>query len=52
MFRARIQVASYPRHFRPPTHITKYEGETNPEHWLEDYCLAMRARGSDNDFVV
>jgi hypothetical protein len=33
-------------------HISKYGGETNLDHWLEDYCLTMRAEGSDDDFVV
>jgi hypothetical protein len=36
----------------PPTHISKYDGETNLDHWLEDYHLAVKARGSDDDFVV
>jgi hypothetical protein len=26
-------------------HISTYDGETNPDHWLEDYRLAMRAEG-------
>jgi hypothetical protein len=33
-------------------HISKYDGETNPEHWLEDYRLTMKARGSDDDFTI
>jgi hypothetical protein len=33
-------------------HISKYDGETDPDHWLEDYCLAMKARGFDNDFSI
>jgi hypothetical protein len=33
-------------------HISKYDGETNPDHWLEDYCLTMRAGGWDDDFAV
>ena len=28
-----------------------YDGETNLDHWLEDYCLAMKVKGSDNDFA-
>jgi hypothetical protein len=50
-FRAAIWAAPYPRWFRPPTHISKYNGETNIDRWLEDYCLAMRAGGSDDDFT-
>jgi hypothetical protein len=33
-------------------HIAKYDGETNLDHWLEDYRLAMRARGSNDDFIM
>jgi hypothetical protein len=33
-------------------HISKYDGETNPDHWLKDYRLTMRARGSNNDFSI
>jgi hypothetical protein len=29
-----------------------YDGETNPDHWLEDYCLTLKAWGSDNDFTI
>ena len=32
-----IHAAPYPRRFRPPTHISKYDGETKLDHWLEDY---------------
>ena len=52
VFGAAIRVAPYPRRFRPSTYISKYDGETNPDHWLEDYCLAMKARGSDDDFTI
>jgi hypothetical protein len=44
-FRARIRATSYPRRFRPSMHISMYDGKTNPDHWLEDYLLAMRAEG-------
>ena len=47
-----IQAAFYPRRFKSPTHITNYDGETNPDHWLEGYRLTMRAEGSDDDFAV
>jgi hypothetical protein len=33
-------------------HIPKYDGETNPDHWLEDYRFTMRAEGSDDDFTI
>jgi hypothetical protein len=44
-FRAAIRAVPYPRRFRPPTHIFKYDSETNLNHWLEDYRLAMKAEG-------
>ena len=33
-------------------HISKYDGKTNPDHWLEDYRLAMKAEGLDDDFTI
>jgi hypothetical protein len=52
MFKAAIRVAPYPRRFHPPTHISKYDSEANPDYWLEDYHLAMKVGGSDDDFAV
>lgn len=34
------------------SHIVKYNGETNPDHWLEDYRLMKRAGRLGNDFMV
>lgn len=42
-------MACYPKCFRPLTYIGEYNGETDPNHGLEDYRLAMRAEGSDDD---
>jgi hypothetical protein len=33
-------------------HISKYDGETNLDHLLEDYSLAMKVGGSDDDFAI
>ena len=33
-------------------HISKYDGETNLDHWLEDYGLVMWVKGFDDDFAV
>jgi hypothetical protein len=33
-------------------HISKFDDETNPDHWFEDYRHAMRAGGFDDNFVV
>jgi hypothetical protein len=51
-FEAVIWVPPYPWHFWPPMHISKYDGKTNLDHWLGDYCLTMNARVSDDDFAV
>ena len=51
-FGAAIQAAPYPRHFRPPMHISKYDGETNPDHGLEFYHLAIKVGWSDEDFTI
>ena len=34
------------------SHIIEYNGETNPDHWLEDYRLMMRVGGLGDDFMV
>ena len=51
-FGRRIQRASFPQRFRPPTNVAKYTGETNPGIWLEDFRLAYRARGVDDDYFI
>jgi hypothetical protein len=43
---------SYPKHFWAPNNIIKYDGKTNPNVWLEDYRLACRAGGADNDLFM
>lgn len=47
-----IRGALFPPRFRAPTHITKYSGDTNPSVWLEDYCLACRVGGADDDLFI
>jgi len=51
-FGRRIQKASFPQRFRPPTNIARYTRETNPDIWLEDFQLAYRARGVDDDYFI
>jgi hypothetical protein len=36
VFSREIRTASFPQHFRQPTTITKYSGETDPWVWLND----------------
>jgi hypothetical protein len=42
----------FPPRFRPPTNITKYTGETIPTVWLEDFRLACRAGGVDDEYFI
>ena len=47
-----IRRAHLPQRFRPPENVLKYTGETNPGMWLEDYQLACRAGGVNDDLFV
>jgi hypothetical protein len=42
----------FPKNFWVPNNIIKYEGETNPSIWLEDYHLTWRVGGVDNDLLI
>ena len=44
--------APFPQRFRPPINITKYTEETNLYIWLEDFWLAYRAGGVDDDYFI
>jgi hypothetical protein len=37
---------------RAPNNTVKYDGKTNPNIWIEDYCLACRAGGADDDLFI
>ena len=48
-----IRGAPFPQRFRPPANVVKYTEDTNPDVWLEDYRLACRAGGANNDrFII
>jgi hypothetical protein len=38
--------------FRAPTNVPRYDGDTNPSIWLEDYRLACHARRATNDLFI
>jgi hypothetical protein len=40
VFSREIRAATFPQRFRQPTTIVKYNGETDPRVWLNDYRLA------------
>jgi len=49
VFSRAIRSTPLPNPFRPPTSITKYNGETKPELWLADFRLAYQLGGTRGD---
>jgi hypothetical protein len=47
-----IRDVKFPSRFRAPTNIPRYDGDTNPSVWLEDYRLACHADGATDDLFV
>jgi hypothetical protein len=52
VFSREIRTTSFPQRFRQPTSIDKYNGETNPRVWLNDYHLACQLGGATTDEVI
>jgi hypothetical protein len=52
VFSREIRTASFPQRFRQPTSIVKYNGETDPRVWLNDYRLACQLGGATIDEVI
>jgi hypothetical protein len=52
VFSREIRTASFPQRFRQPTSINKYNGETDPRVWLNDYRLACQLGGATTDEVI
>jgi hypothetical protein len=52
LFSREIRVAAFPQRFRQPTTIVKYNGETDPRVWLNDYRLACQLGGATSDEVI
>jgi hypothetical protein len=44
--------ACFMKCFRAPNNIVKYDDKTNPNVWLEDYCIACRVGGADDDLFI
>jgi hypothetical protein len=38
--------------FWVPNNVVKYDGNTNPNVWLEDYHLACTTGGADDDLFI
>jgi hypothetical protein len=47
-----IRGAKFPSRFHTLTNVPRYDGDTNPSVWLEDYRLACHARGVTDDLFV
>jgi hypothetical protein len=52
VFSREIRTSSFPQHFRQPTSIDNYNGETDPRVWLNDYLLACQLGGATTDEVI
>jgi hypothetical protein len=52
VFSREIRAAAFPQRFRQPTTIVKYNGETDPHVWLNDYRLACQLGGATSDEVI
>jgi hypothetical protein len=52
VFSREIRTATFPQRFRKPTTIVKYNGETDPRVWLNDYRLACQLGGATSDEVI
>jgi hypothetical protein len=52
VFSREICTASFPQRFRQPTSIDKYNGETDPHVWHNEYRLACQLGGATTDKVI
>jgi hypothetical protein len=52
VFSREICTATFSQRFRQPTTIVKYNGETDPRVWLNDYRLACQLGGATSDEVI
>jgi hypothetical protein len=52
VFSREIRTTSFPQRFHQPTSIDKYNGETDPLVWLNDYHLACQLGGATTDEVI
>jgi hypothetical protein len=52
VFSREIRAAAFPQRFCQLSTIVKYNGETDPRVWLNDYCLACQLGGATSDEVI
>jgi hypothetical protein len=47
-----IRDTKFPSRFHTPSNVPRYDKDTNPSVWLEDYRLACHTEGATDDLVV
>jgi hypothetical protein len=52
VFSREIRMATFPQRFRQPTTIVKYNGETDPRVWLNDYRLVCQLGVATSDEAI
>jgi hypothetical protein len=52
VFSREVRTATFPQRFCQPTTIVKYNGETDPYVWLNNYRLACQLGGATSDEVI
>jgi hypothetical protein len=52
VFSREIRTTTFPQRFRRPSTIVKYNGETDPRVWLNDYRLACQLGGATSDEAI
>jgi hypothetical protein len=52
VFSREIRAAAFPQCFRQPSTIVKYNRETDPRVWLNDYRLACQLGGATSNEVI
>jgi hypothetical protein len=52
VFSREIRTTTFPQRFRQPTTILKYNGETDPRVWLNDYRLACQLGVATSDEAI
>jgi hypothetical protein len=50
--RENVRDVCFQKRCRAPNNTVKYDGKMNPNIWIEDYCLACRAGGADDDLFI
>jgi hypothetical protein len=51
-FGSNVHDTRFTKCFHALSNVIKYDSKTNPNVWLEDYCLACWAEGADDDLFI